>query len=129
MSEKYRKIINDRQLVSAMNKTKWRELCVGFEALQSLNISVRYKLISSDEIYGFSTVWWDEVFEESPFIEWLDFNPIVYEHQGRLVAAKETDRRNEILAVFEKYGIRYSLHETHFRVWGYLSQDTNPEFV
>ncbi|KZN58928.1 hypothetical protein N474_25400 [Pseudoalteromonas luteoviolacea CPMOR-2] len=129
MNEKYLKIINDRQLVSVMNKTKWRELCDEFGELHSLNISIRYKLISSNETLGFSPVWWDELFEESTGIEWLDFNPIVCEHRGRLVSDKETDRSDEILSVLKDLGIKYSIQESYFRVWGYLSQDAHPQFV
>lgn len=129
MNEKYLNIINHRQLVSVMNKTKWRELCHDFEELHSLNISVRYKLITSDEITGFSPVWWGELFEESTAIEWLDFNPIVSEHRGRLVSNRETDRSAEIIGVLKMHGIKYSIQESYFRIWGYLSQDVRPEFV
>lgn len=129
MHERYRKIINERQLVSAMNKTKWRELCNDFEELHSLSISVRYKLISSDNILGFSAVWWNEIYEVSSAIEWLDFNPIVSEYRGRLVAPQETDRSCEILTILNRHGIKYAMQGSYFRVWGYMSQDTNPVFV
>lgn len=129
MNEKLLKIVNSRQLVSAMNKTKWRELCGEFEELHSLSISVRYKLITSDQVLGFSPVWWNELFDVSAGIEWLDFNPGVKEHRGRLISDKETDRSAEILDVFRKHGIQHSIQESYFRVWGYLSQDVHPEFV
>lgn len=129
MHERYRKIINERHLVSVMNKTKWRELCNDFEELHFLSVSVRYKLISSDNILGFSAVWWNEIYEESSGIEWLDFNPIVSEYRGRLVAPKETDRSCEILTILNRHGIKYSIEGSCLRVWGYISQDTNPVFV
>lgn len=122
-------VINRRQLVSAINKTKWRELCQAFGERHSLNISVRYKLITSDLILGFSPVWWDELFAESPAIEWLDFDPLVKEYQGRLIADKVTDVSAEILAIFNKHGIKYTAQESYFRVWGYLSPGVVPEFV
>ncbi|WP_444927201.1 DUF6678 family protein [Microbulbifer sp. TRSA002] len=129
MNENLLKIINERQLVSAMNKTKWRELCGDFEELHSLNICIRYKLITSDEIFGFSPVWWDQLFEDTSAIEWLDFNPIVSEYRGRLVSDKETNRSAEILSVLKSRGIRYSNQESYFRVWGYLIPGACPEFV
>jgi hypothetical protein len=129
MNEKYLKIINERQLVSVMNKTKWRELCHDFEKLHSLYISVKYKLISSEEILGFSAVWWNEIYEESSAIEWIDFNPIISKYRGRLVAPKETDMSYEILAILKKHGIKYSMEGSYFRVWGYLNQHTNPVFL
>ena len=52
MNEDLLKIINTRQLVSVMNKTKWRELCEDFEIIQNLNIKVRYKLITTDQMFG-----------------------------------------------------------------------------
>ncbi len=129
MNEKFINMINNRQLVSVMNKTKWRELCRDFEELHSLNISIRYKLITSDEITGFSPVWWDELFEKSTAIEWLDFNPIVSEYRGRLISNKESDRSTEIIGVLQRHGIKYSIQESYFRIWGYLSRDVRPEFV
>lgn len=121
-------IINRRQLVSVMNNTKWRELCQEFGERHSLNISVRYKLITSDQVLGFSPVWWDELFAESSAIEWLDFDPVVKEHRGRLIADKETDVSDEILAVFKKYGIKYTIQGSYFRVWGYLKPGVDPQF-
>ena len=129
MDDRHLSIINDCQLVSVMNKTKWRELCTEFEALHSLSVSVRYKLITSDEIFGFSPVWWDELFEQNRTIEWLDFDPIVKEHRGRLISDMEADRTKEILGVFHKHCIRYSIQESYFRVWGYFSQSEQPTFV
>ncbi len=129
MNEDLLKIINTRQLVSVMNKTKWRELCEEFESLQNLNIKVRYKLITTDQMFGFSPVWWRELFEETPFIEWLEFDPIVTEYRGRLISHKETDRSIEILNVLKKHSIRYSKEQSYFRVWGYISTATGPEFV
>jgi hypothetical protein len=120
--------INRCQLVSAINKTKWRELCQEFGERHSLNISVRYKLITSEQVLGFSLVWWDELFAESPAIEWLDFDPLVKEHQGRLIADKVTDVSDEILAIFNKHGIKYTAQESYFRVWGYLSPGRAPQF-
>ncbi|WP_444957933.1 DUF6678 family protein [Microbulbifer sp. ZKSA002] len=129
MNEKLLKIINERQLVSAMNKTKWREVCEDLEKLHSSYICVRYKLITSDEIFGFSPVWWDQLFEYSSAIEWLDFNPIVSEYQGHLISDKKTDRSAEILSILKRHSIKYSNQESYFRVWGYLNPGACPEFV
>ena len=129
MNENLLKIINKRQLVSVMNKTKWCELCEEFESLQSLNVNVRYKLIATDQLFGFSPVWWRQLFEETPFIEWLEFDPIVTEYRGRLISHKEIDRSAEIVNVLQKHSISYSKEQSYFRVWGYISATTNPEFV
>jgi len=129
MNEDLLKIINTRQLVSVMNKTKWRELCGDFELIQNLNIKVRYKLITTDQMFGFSPVWWRQLLEDTPLIEWLEFDPIVAEYRGRLISDKETDRSSEILNILKKHSIRYSKEESYFKIWGYISAVTNPEFV
>ncbi|GGO71536.1 DUF6678 family protein [Bowmanella pacifica] len=129
MNEKLLKIINERQLVSVMNKTKWREVCEDFEELDSPHICIRYKLITSDDIFGFSPVWWDQLLEDASAIEWLDFEPVVSEHRGRLVSNKKTDRSAEILSILRRHSIRYSNQESYFRVWGYLTPGDCPEFV
>jgi len=41
MSETLFKIIDDRQLVSVMNKTKWRELCGEFEEIHELDVRMK----------------------------------------------------------------------------------------
>lgn len=129
MNEKLLKIIDKRQLVSVMNRTKWRELCEEFEKVHELNVNVRYKMISSDELNGFSPVWWNELLEESTAIEWIEFNPINKEHIGRLVSDKETDISEVILGILKKHNIPYSIEKAYFRVWGYLNQDDRPVFV
>lgn len=129
MNEGLLKIINTRQLVSVMNKTKWRELCESFEVIQNLHIKISYKLVNGEEIYGFATVWWHELLEDTPFIEWLEFDPVVREYCGRLIPDKQTDYSSEILNILNKHSIRFSKEEFYIKVWGYISANTNPEFV
>ena len=129
MNETLFKIIDDRQLVSVMNKTKWRELCGEFEEIHELGVNVRYKMITSDQLYGFSSVWWDQLFRETVAIEWIDFDPKKRERRGHLVSDKETDISEIILDIFKKHNIPYSLENDCLRVWGYLNQDVRPVFV
>jgi len=129
MNETLVKIIDDRQLVSVMNKTKWRKLCGEFEEIHELGVSVRYKMITSDKLYGFSPVWWDQLFRETVAVEWIDFDPKKRERRGQLVSDKETDISDVILGIFKNHNIPYSLENDCFRVWGYLNQDVHPVFV
>jgi hypothetical protein len=129
MNENLLNIINSRQLVSVMNNTKWRELCEEFEKLQHLNLKVRYKLITTDQLLGFSPVWWRELFEHASQIEWLEFDPIVTEHRGQLITHKEINKSVEILNVLQKHSIRYSKEQSYFRVWGYITSTSIPEFI
>lgn len=129
MNESLLEIVNKRQLVSVMNKTKWRELCGEFENLKNLSVKVRYKLITTEQIFGFSPVWWHELFEETKFIEWLEFDPIITTDRGLLLSPKEIDISSEIVNVLQKHPIRYSKEQSCIKVWGYISSATCPDFV
>ncbi|WHI50488.1 hypothetical protein P3339_18910 [Microbulbifer sp. MLAF003] len=129
MNEVLSKVIDQRQLVSVMNKTKWRELCSLFADQGDASPEVRYKLIYEDKILGFSKVWWDELFGDSVAIEWIDFDSYEHEFRGRLVSDKDTDISSGILEVLHKFNIPYSIEGKYYRVWGYINADSNPEFV
>ncbi|GAB2899010.1 DUF6678 family protein [Microbulbifer echini] len=129
MNEHISKIIDQRQLVSVMNKTKWRELCGSFSGSDSVSPEIRYKLIFGESIYGFSAVWWDEVFRDCVAIEWMDFDPFNHEFRGQLVSKKKIEIRNEIFEIFEKYNIPYSIEGGFYRVWGYIDRHVSPQFV
>lgn len=129
MNPKLLEIRNDRQLVSVMNSTKWKELCSAFDVKNGINPNVRYKRIDSNDIYGFTPVCWDEIFEESPAIEWLDFDLFKRNFSGHLVSDKEIDISEEIYKVMEMFKIPYSIEQSYLRVWGYLNQNDRPVFV
>lgn len=129
MNLKLLEIRNDRQLVSVMNSTKWKELCSAFEVNNGINPNVRYKRIDSNDIYGFSPVWWDEIFEESPAIEWLDFDLVKRNFRGHLVSDKEIDISEEIYKVMKMFKIPYSIEQSYLRVWGYINKNDHPVFV
>ena len=128
MNEVLLKIIDSRQLVSVMNKTKWKELCDSFSESIDFTPSVRYKCITSDEVTGFSLVWWNEMFRESAAFEWLDIDPVKRERRGRLVSDRETDYSDTVIGILKKYNIPYSIEEGCYRVWGYISKNENPDF-
>ena len=123
------KVIAERQLVSVMNQTKWRELCQEFSQNNELDPSVRLKYIYSNEVFGFSPVWWHEILLEARAIEWLDFNPIKREPSDRIVSAKKTNISNEILKILKIHNIPYSMEQSYIRVWGYFNQFERPVFV
>ena len=129
MNKELIKFIAKRQLVSVMNQTKWRELCQEFSQNNTIDPSVRYKLIYSDQLFGFSPVWWNELLYDAPAIEWLDFNPIELESRGILVSPKETNISDEILTILKRHNIPYSMEQSYIRVWGYLNQSERPVFL
>lgn len=129
MNPKLLKIRNERQLVSVMNSTKWKALCNAFEVEKGINPNVRYKRIDSNDIYGFGPVWWNEIFEESPAIEWLDFELVRREFRGHLIPDKEIDFSEEIFSVMARFNIPYSIEQSYLRIWGYLNQNERPVFA
>ncbi|HDX8444305.1 DUF6678 family protein [Aeromonas hydrophila] len=129
IQEKRRAIMAARQLSSVMNQTKWAKLFQELAALHSLTICVRYKQIDSDELFGFSPVWWDQLLEQSAWIEWLDIDPIIREKRGRLMPDYKTDRSENIITILKRHNIHCSLESSYFRVWGYIVPDSHPLWV
>ena len=112
-----------------MNKTKWTELCNSFESQTEMSPNVRYKLLNSEKIFGFSKVWWDELLRECQAIEWIDFELVRREHRGRLLSDREIDISEFISSVFQMHNVPYSVEGKYFRVWGYISAKNSPVFV
>lgn len=129
MDARLLKIRNERQLVSVMNRTKWQELCHAMSTTLDLDPEVRYKCIDAEQIFGFSTVWWDELFTLSTAIEWLDFDPVKRTHRGRLVADHCVDQSKEIQGILQSLNIPFSIESPYLRVWAYFNVGQHPDFI
>lgn len=116
------RIIQQRQLTSVMNQTKWRQLVQELSLSEQYNPQVRYKTIQSPQLYGFSHVWWDELLQISASIEWLDINPLKSEYQGRLLPSKITDYSAETETAIRRAKVPFTREENCFRIWGYITQ-------
>ncbi|MDX3774224.1 hypothetical protein QE250_08875 [Chromatiaceae bacterium AAb-1] len=125
MDKRLLQIINQRQLASVMNQTRWQQLMSRFSALADVDPEVRYKNIDSQQIYGFSQVWWDELLQMAPAIEWLDLNPVKTEYRGRLVAPLITDYSAVIEAVIRQVKVPFTREGHYFRIWGYTDKGIN----
>jgi len=112
-----------------MNKTKWAELCSTFDCQNEESPNVRYKLLYSEQEFGFSKIWWDELLNECEAIEWIDFELVLREHRGNLLPDKEIDISERIKATLKTHDIPYSVEGKNLRVWGYISSENNPAFV
>ncbi|WP_205737318.1 DUF6678 family protein [Halioglobus japonicus] len=113
------KIIDQNQLVSMMNKTKWRELCSEFEKESTVSPLVKYKLITSDKEFGLSEVWWHELYGECQAIEWLDFSKV----------KSRENISTQVVAVLDSVGVPYSDEGGVFRVWGYVNSNSRPSHL
>ena len=129
MNDATLKLVNQRQLVSVMNKTKWTELCNSFDCENKASPNVRYKLIYSEQEFGFSKIWWNQLLHECEAIEWIDFRLVLREHRGNLLPDKEIDISKQIKEALQAHDIPYSVEGENLRVWGYISAENSPVFV
>lgn len=130
MNSEVLKYVNEHQLSSVMNKTKWCELEKALNGSEDFIPYVRYKLIYNENPNaGFTAVWWPELLEIAETIEWLEVDPFKREWLGRLVADRVTDFSDVVSAQLAQYSIPYSIENGMFRIWGYLRRDESPEFI
>ncbi|WP_444894538.1 DUF6678 family protein [Microbulbifer sp. TRSA001] len=129
MNEETLKFIEERRLVSYMNKTKWRELANAITSNSDFEPQVRLKYLRDLEAMpGFSLLDWEWVrYGQSNCIEWMDIDPFKRERRGNLLSDRITDFSGFIATVLKKYNIPYSFENGCYRVWGYANQQ--PVFV
>lgn len=130
MNNQTLKYINEHQLSSVMNNTKWRKLDSAVNESDDFVPHIRYKLIHEDEPNsGFTPVWWNELLEISEVIEWLEIQPFQIEHFGGLVSDKQTDFTSLLSGQLKKQSIPFSIENGMYRIWGYLRVGESPKFV
>lgn len=85
--------IIEKQLASAMNKTKWRKLAAAMTSSHVFEPQVRVKhLLDKDEPAGFTFLDWEWVkYGETKWIDWMELHPIRRDYVGRLVDDKQAD--------------------------------------
>lgn len=125
-SEKIQEIIQQRQLTSYMNKTKWQEL-IG-EIKQISNLLIMYKTIFDESgPKNYWTIVGDEHFDymNKALIEWfkISCNFKKCEYLGRLIEPKVTeyDVSDKIFDILQKYSINYEYdkEDNSYVVYGY----------
>lgn len=121
MDQRLFSIIQQRQLTSVMNQTKWQQLVRELSSSDTFEPQIRYKTIQSPQLYGFSHVWWDELLQIAASIEWLDINPQKSEYLGRLLPCKLTDYSAETEAAIRRANVPFTREEHYFRIWGYIT--------
>ena len=125
MSERLAKIIQDRQLTSCMNDTKWKEL---FSSIEKSEDIIQYKTLW-DEVAP--EVYWcllgDEELDymKTSWIEWLKIRGHIEKtfRSGRLMEPKveKTDIHDKVEDVLKKYSIPYEYdpEEDCYVIYGY----------
>lgn len=126
LSDRIQDVIQQRQLTSYMNKTKWRELINDIKAIPYL--SIKYKTLFDEfepELYW--TVIGDEYLchMNTAVIEWFKIEDEIkkYSRRGLLLEPEVTEEKvkDKIQSFFEKYSIyfEYERNSGVFTVFGY----------
>nr|GFD43244.1 hypothetical protein [Tanacetum cinerariifolium] len=120
--DKYLQLAFDRQLVSVMNRTKWRELVDILGSNPDFTPQIRLKYIDGKAPDRFSYL--DSYLIKfggfTRAIEWFEINPILRERVGLLVAHKETDFSDWVREALTSYFIPFVEADCLFRINGYL---------
>lgn len=125
-----RRCVEQEQLTSCMNDTKWRRAISALESISGFRPSFRVRCItdSSDPPRQ-----WDHFFPyhipTHAHIEWLEIDPVVRTHRGHLVADGEQDFTSAVARALCAARIPFSLEAGAIRIWGYIRPGADPVFV
>jgi len=99
--------------VSAMNDTKWRELCLAMYRLQGRKPRFKVKRLVGVEDDCWDSEWFHH---PGPYFanEWLDIDPL--------------RREEEVTALLRRHGVPFSREGDYLRVWGYYLPSSPPRF-
>ena len=110
--------INENQLSSVMNKTKWKELANSMTSNNNFEPQVLLKyLLDKNPMPGFSFLDWEWVKNDDvSSIEWMEIDPIKKEHRGSLVDDKKTNYSSFVEQELKKHNIPFSVENGNFKV-------------
>lgn len=118
------KIVNREQLVSCMNNTKWQQLIIRLNAIQT---DKRVKYIDSEQVSNWQPGAWMPVpgyveFSCGPtpfrFIEWLEIKKET-DGYGKLAANRLRDKSQEIWDVLSSMSLDIEETRASYIVYGY----------
>lgn len=132
--EKYiLKIVNEQQLVSVMNTTKWHKLIDGmatlpFEPAFQLKVITQQELVppTFSEKLTYVGDWQHLEIKTYKFstIEWLKIRPFIYRHVGQLVQDEKIDISHEVKQLLASVNLHFEQVNEDFIVYGYLQSKT-----
>ena len=123
------KLINEHNLISVMNNTKWKKLAIAIESDAQKEPCVSVKFLYEQEPTGYSLMDWDLGVHNCTLFEWVDIDPIKRIRIGGLVPDKEIDLTSSVLEMLNSNNIPYSIESGMYRVWGYYASGNMPAFV
>lgn len=129
VSDRIYEIIQERQLTSCMNDTKWKEFVHAMAEEMPIEIPYDYKTLFEEtrEKLQFDTHYDNESFNWYHFksIEWVKVKPKFYEHRHRGLLVEDEkihhDTEQEFLELMDKYSIPYEYDKTNglYTIYGY----------
>lgn len=132
LKEKAFQIVQERNLTSVMNKTKWNELRISM--LEETPFPPPYIIkFLFDKESPEETIFqhipylgnWHESYCYPPFfnasftIEWIKIRPYYYKSQGLLLDSKIVDATETFLKILEKHSIPFEEENGIYTIFGY----------
>lgn len=125
LKEKVTSVVEQENMISIMNNTKWLELQRSVRKLPFLPpFEIKYVTdIHEPEPFDkdvcYTGNWDDELLLPFFNIEWIKVRPRYIKHRGRLVNGEIVDEKDMFIEILEKYSISYEEENDTFIIYGY----------
>lgn len=129
LHERVSEIIQQRQLCSWMNNTKWTELISSIIQEMPFPPAFAIKYLTSDIEPSIDTFacdyygdWTGENFPSSEYffnIEWIKVQPRYRKYRGRLVSPEIIDGSKEFEVILNKFHVPYEIENGIYCIYGY----------
>lgn len=129
LNKKVSQIIQQRNLHSIMNNTKWTELISSIIQEMPFPPAFVIKYLTSETKPSIDMMachyygdWTGENFPSVEYyfnIEWMKVQPRYYKHRGKLVSPEIVDGSKEFEAILDKCHIPYEIDNEVYCIYGY----------
>lgn len=128
--QKELQVIEESQLTSVMNETRWKRL--GRAVSEVLKYAPPYQvkflgeatLFPSESLSEYEVLWaeWGEIWVESSLrsIEWIRLRPKVLIDKGAIVDPDVCDMTNELISILKKERISFVQGKETIQIFGYV---------
>ncbi len=131
VKEKILRIVNERNLCSYMNNTKWNELITAVKNEMSFPPPFDIKYLTQEEVtqsefenkdVDYWGDWEGENFPTQEYyinIEWIKIRPRYLKYRGKLIAPELVDESKKIKEILERYNISFEEKDGFYCIYGY----------
>lgn len=134
LKERVRKIVQQRNLCSYMNNTKWNELRTAMMTVMPFPPPYLLKFVFEDEDVGnkrfYTDVyqlgdWYDvfaidgAYFNSSFAVEWIKTRPGYLKHRGKLIEPEIIAAEDIFIDILKKHSISYEEKDGVYCIYGY----------